>query len=90
MLGTALGRIARDAISRTGLRRLVVAGGDTSSYAGRELGIEGVEMLAPLAPGAPLCRAFAPGDAVDGLEVVFKGGQIGAPDFFGAVVRGRI
>jgi uncharacterized protein YgbK (DUF1537 family) len=90
VLGTALGRIAREAITRAGLRRLVVAGGDTSSYAARALAIESVEMLAPLAPAAPLCRAFAPGEVVDGFEVVFKGGQIGAPDFFGAVARGHV
>lgn len=81
-LGTALGRLAREVVAAAGVRRLVVAGGDTSSYAGRALGIEALEMLAPLAPGAPLCRAHAPGSPVDGLEVVFKGGQVGASDFF--------
>lgn len=90
MLGTALGRIARGVVEATGLRRLVVAGGDTSSYAGRALGIEAVELIAPLAPGAPLCRVHAPGAAVHGLEVSFKGGQVGAPDYFGAVRRGSI
>ncbi len=89
-LGSFLGRAAREAIAATGVRRLVVAGGDTSSYAGRALGIESLEMLAPLAPGAPLCTAFAPGSPADGMEIVFKGGQVGAPDFFGAVARGRL
>ena len=28
-------------------------------------------MVAPLTPGAPLCRATAPGSPVDGLEIVF-------------------
>jgi uncharacterized protein YgbK (DUF1537 family) len=46
-------------------------------------------MLAPLAPGAPLCRAAAPGSPVDGIEINFKGGQVGAPDYFGTV-RGKI
>ena len=87
-LGAALGHFAREAIAATGVRRLVVAGGDTSSYAGRALGIESLEMLAPLAPGAPLCRACAPGSPADGLEIVFKGGQVGAPDFFAAAARG--
>jgi uncharacterized protein YgbK (DUF1537 family) len=90
VLGTALGQIARTAVEQTGLRRLLVAGGDTSSYAGRALGIEAVEMIAPFAPGAPLCRAFAPGSPADGLEVNFKGGQVGAPDYFGAVARGQL
>ncbi|RZK56368.1 MAG: four-carbon acid sugar kinase family protein, partial [Hymenobacter sp.] len=55
-LGTALGQIAREAVRQVGVRRVVVAGGDTSSYAARAMGIEAVEMLAPLYPGAPLCR----------------------------------
>jgi len=90
LLGPALGRIALGVIEATGVRRLVVAGGDTSSYAGRALGVEAVEMIAPLAPGAPLCRVHAPGRSAHGLEVNFKGGQVGAPDYFGAVRRGSI
>jgi uncharacterized protein YgbK (DUF1537 family) len=81
-LGTMLGQLAREAVASAGLKRIVVAGGDTSSYAGRALGIESLEMLAPLTPGAPLCRARAPDSPADGLEIVFKGGQVGAPDFF--------
>ena len=46
------------------------------------MGIEAVEMIAPLAPGAPLCKAYAPGSAIDGLEVNFKGGQVGKEDYF--------
>ncbi len=90
VLGAALGRLARDVIARVALKRLVVAGGDTSSYTARALGIESVEMIAPLAPGAPLCRACAPGSPVDGMEVNFKGGQVGAVDFFDAVAHGKI
>lgn len=89
-LGHALGQLARDAIAETGVTRLLVAGGDTSSYAARALGIEAVEMIAPLAPGAPLCRAHGPGSPADGLELNFKGGQVGAPDYFGAVAAGAL
>jgi uncharacterized protein YgbK (DUF1537 family) len=90
VIGDALGRIARGAFEQSGVRRLVIGGGDSSSYAARALGIESVEMIAPLAPGAPLCRAHAPGSPVDGREVNFKGGQVGAPDFFGSAARGRL
>jgi len=86
-LGTQLGRLAQAAIAEAGVKRLVIAGGDTSSYAARALGIESLEMLAPLSPGAPLCRAHAPGSPADGLEVSFKGGQVGTPDYFGIVSR---
>jgi uncharacterized protein YgbK (DUF1537 family) len=81
-LGAQLGQFALEAIAQSGVRRLAIAGGDTSSYAARALGIHSLEFLAPLSPGAPLCRAQAPGSPADGLEVVFKGGQVGAGDFF--------
>ena len=89
-LGTALGRLARELVAANRIKRLVVAGGDTSSYAARALGLESLEMIAALSPGAPLCRAHAPGTPLDGVEVIFKGGQVGAPDYFGAAARGRL
>lgn len=87
-VGAALGRLAHTALAATGRNRLLIAGGDTSSYAGRALGIESLTMLAPLAPGAPLCAATGAAVPVPNLEVNFKGGQVGAPDYFGAVRRG--
>jgi uncharacterized protein YgbK (DUF1537 family) len=89
-LGTALGKVLRNALDLTKVRRLCVAGGDTSSFAARALGVEALEMIAPLTPGAPLCRVFAPGSSVDGLEIIFKGGQVGGENYFGIVKRGRI
>jgi uncharacterized protein YgbK (DUF1537 family) len=83
LLGSALGRIARDLLARTGLRRVVVAGGDTSSYATQELGLYGLEMLGELTPGAPLCRGYSEDSRVDGLEIALKGGQMGKADYFG-------
>jgi uncharacterized protein YgbK (DUF1537 family) len=83
LLGSALGRIARELLARTGLRRVVVAGGDTSSYATQELGLYGLEMLAELTPGAPLCRGYSEDPKFDGLEIALKGGQMGKADYFG-------
>src|SRR5262245_24870238 len=84
-IGAMLGSLLRLAVEQTHCRRFCVAGGDTSSYVARTLGVEAVEMIAPLTPGAPLCRAHAPGSPIDGLEVVFKGGQVGAEDYFATV-----
>lgn len=90
IFGTALGRIAKE-IAATGIvSRILIAGGDTSSHAARAMGIEAVEMIAPLAPGAPLCKAYAPDSPVDGLEVNFKGGQVGSENYFEQVLRGTI
>jgi uncharacterized protein YgbK (DUF1537 family) len=88
LIGTSLGEVLHGALAQTMVRRACVAGGDTSSYAARALGIEALEMLAPLTPGAPLCRAHAPGSPVDGREVVFKGGQVGAENYFAIVLKG--
>ena len=89
VLGTALGVVLWGALEQTKIRRVCIAGGDTASFSARALGIEALEMAAPLTPGAPLCRVIAPGSPADGLEIVFKGGQVGAENYFGVVKRGR-
>jgi 3-oxoisoapionate kinase len=82
LYGDILGEMVKEVARQTQLKRIVVAGGDTSSYAARAMGIEAVEMIAPLSPGAPLCKAHASGSPVDGLEVNFKGGQVGDENYF--------
>ncbi|MVN93145.1 four-carbon acid sugar kinase family protein [Mucilaginibacter aquatilis] len=89
IFGTALGLVADAVISQTHIKRLVIAGGDTSSYAARALGIEAVEMIAPLWPGAPLCKAYAPNKPVDGLQVNIKGGQVGDENYYLTVLKGK-
>ena len=86
-IGDGLGRVLDEVVRSAGLRRAVISGGDTSGHAGMALGIYAVTALAPLAPGSPLCRAYAD-DAHDGLEIAFKGGQMGRPDFFWAAKHG--
>jgi len=88
VLGAALGEVLCGAMAQSSVRRVCIAGGDTSSYAARAMGIEALEMIAPLTPGAPLCRAHAPRSPADGCEVVFKGGQVGAENYFGIVKSG--
>jgi uncharacterized protein YgbK (DUF1537 family) len=88
-LGTLLGEIARAVLAAANVRRICFAGGDTSSHAARALGIESVQMLAPLVPGAPICRVSAPGSPIDNHEVNFKGGQVGGEDYFRLVAQGQ-
>jgi len=88
VLGSAMGRIARELLAKSGLRRVVIAGGDTSSYATQELKLYALEMLAELTPGAPLCRGYSDDPVFDGLEIALKGGQMGKADYFG-MVRGK-
>jgi uncharacterized protein YgbK (DUF1537 family) len=87
-LGTVLGDIAKHAAMHSDLKRVVVAGGDTSSYAARAMEISAVEMIAPLVSGAPLCKAFSANENINGLEVNFKGGQVGGDDYFGLAMAG--
>lgn len=82
-LGTAMGRMTRILLERHALRRVVIAGGDTSSYAAREIGLEALEVQAEIAPGAPLCRGYSRDARIDGLEIALKGGQMGKADYFG-------
>lgn len=82
-LGTALGSIAKQAVMHSDVKRVMVAGGDTSSYAARAMEIEAVEMISPLVNGAPLCKAYSKNEKINGLEVNFKGGQVGAENYFG-------
>lgn len=89
LYGEALGRIAREAVASISVRRLVIAGGDTSGAVAKTLGINALSMIAPLSPGAPLCRAHAPGSPADGLEINFKGGQVGGEDYFEVLRRGK-
>lgn len=87
-LGRQMGLLLRDLLLRSGVRRAVIAGGDTSSHAGRQLGIDALTFYAPLSPGAPLCRAHSDAPELNGLQLVFKGGQVGPEDFFGMALTG--
>lgn len=89
LLGSRLGRMARELIGLCQLRRLLVAGGDTSGYLIQELGIMAMELQAPLVPGGPLCKVYAEDEALNGLELCLKGGQVGPPDFFVRVMEER-
>jgi uncharacterized protein YgbK (DUF1537 family) len=82
-LGLALGRLLLALVQQTGVRRVVLCGGDTSSHAVQQLDLTALTFAGRLAPGAPLCRAHAEETTgLDGLELVLKGGQIGPEDFF--------
>jgi uncharacterized protein YgbK (DUF1537 family) len=86
-IGRQLGRLLGRALEQTKIRRAVVCGGDTSAGVGQELDIYAVTAVAPMAPGSPLCRAWSNGP-LDGLELVFKGGQVGGPNFLEEARRG--
>jgi uncharacterized protein YgbK (DUF1537 family) len=87
-LGREQGAILRDVLERTTVDRVCVAGGDTSGYVAPALDVYALELLTPLAPGGPLCRASSEDDRFDRLEIALKGGQVGQADYFGLVRDG--
>jgi uncharacterized protein YgbK (DUF1537 family) len=89
IIGRQQGLILRELLKETGLSRVCVAGGDTCSYTLRQLDIHSLELLMPITPAAPLCRASSDTERFDGLQVASKGGQIGAPDYFIQALEGR-
>lgn len=89
LLAGAQGMIVKELIAKTGKMRVVVAGGDTSGYVARALGIYALETLCPIAPGAPLCIAHSRDSRFDGLEIALKGGQNGNERYFASVQAGR-
>ena len=78
----ATGRLLRAIMTEARIARLIVAGGDTSTLAIQSLDIWGLSYLAPCVPGAPLCRAHSDDPRLAGQEIILKGGQMGAKDFF--------
>lgn len=90
ILGETLGSIAKRVCEEIKLKRIVIAGGDTSSYAARAMEIDAVEMIAPLVIGAPLCKAYSRNKNINGMEVNFKGGQVGSENYFEVMMKGEL
>jgi 3-oxoisoapionate kinase len=82
LLGEQLGKITKEVIKKTNIKRVLVAGGDTSGYVTKNLEIIAMEMIKPITPGAPLCKTYSANPIYDGLEITLKGGQMGSADFF--------
>ena len=88
-LRARLAQLTRQVVVAGDRPRLLAAGGDTSGDIAAALELSSLRMIAPLVRGAPLCVARSTLPEIDGLEIVFKGGQIGSPVFFDEVRRGR-
>ncbi|MEI8699295.1 four-carbon acid sugar kinase family protein [Mesorhizobium sp. ISC15] len=89
-LGRGLGELLRELTIEQKLQRVVIAGGDTSSHALGQMGVDAltVRMPLPASPGSPLCVAHSRVKAIEGLEVALKGGQVGTDRYFCAIRDG--
>lgn len=89
-VGQALAAVMQGILDQRPIKRVVIAGGDSSGEVMSMLHIDALTVSAELTPGAPLCRAWSSHPGRDGLELVLKGGQIGTEDFFGLARDGRV
>jgi uncharacterized protein YgbK (DUF1537 family) len=74
----ALAHIA-EGLAAAGVRRLVVAGGETSGAAVDRLGLKAFAIGPEIAPGVPVLRTV--GGGVE-MMLALKSGNFGGPDFF--------
>jgi len=70
------------------VRRVGIAGGDTSSLAVRALDAWALAYRGLVAPGVPLCQLRSDDARLDGIELMLKGGQMGGTDVFERLVTG--
>lgn len=87
-LAIACGAWLAQVLRAAPVRRLGIAGGDTSSYAVRALDAWGLSYLQSLSPGVALCRLHSDRAHLDGLEISLKGGQMGSDDLFERLLHG--
>jgi uncharacterized protein YgbK (DUF1537 family) len=78
LLEDAMARIAEGLVAR-GVRRMVVAGGETAGAVVTRLGVTRLRIGTEIDPGVPW--TFTSGGGVD-LLLALKSGNFGAPDFF--------
>ncbi|MGQ0750331.1 MAG: 3-oxo-tetronate kinase [Betaproteobacteria bacterium] len=77
LIEQAMGRIARELVA-LGVRRLVVAGGETSGAVVGALGVEGLHIGHEIDPGVPWTTSIGPRP----LGLALKSGNFGSDDFF--------
>jgi uncharacterized protein YgbK (DUF1537 family) len=88
-IGLLYAQLARAAIVDAGLTRIVVAGGDSSSFTMRQLGAIALETKAShFKQNAHVCMLFSDDPEMHGKEVLLKGGQVGTPELYGLMLKG--
>ncbi len=80
----AMARIAKALVDDDGVRRLVVAGGETSGAVVSALGVTGLHIGAQIDPGVPGTVTLG---TAEPIALALKSGNFGAPDFFEKALR---
>jgi uncharacterized protein YgbK (DUF1537 family) len=76
-----MAEIARGLVAR-GVRRLVVAGGETAGAGVQALGVTGLRIGRQIDPGVPWTVSLPGSPGEPALALALKSGNFGAPDFF--------
>lgn len=88
-IGSVFARLARVAFAEAGLQRLVVSGGDSSSFTMRDIGARALEIKAShFGQNAHVCTLMSDDPLVQGKEVLLKGGQVGLANLYGLMLEG--
>ena len=88
-IGHLFARLARVAFAQTGLQRLVVAGGDSSSFTMREINARALEIKAShFEQNAHVCTLLSEDPQINHKEVLLKGGQVGQADLYSLMLDG--
>jgi uncharacterized protein YgbK (DUF1537 family) len=69
-----------------GVRRLVVAGGETSGAVVQALRVAQLRIGAAICPGVPWTQAALPGSG-EPILLALKSGNFGGPDFFAQALQ---
>jgi uncharacterized protein YgbK (DUF1537 family) len=80
----AMAAIAEGLVAQ-GVRRLIVAGGETSGAVVDRLGLPAFQVGPEIAPGVPVLRTV--GQAGPEMLLALKSGNFGGPDFFADAIR---
>ena len=88
LVEACLAQIARGLVER-GVRRLIVAGGETSGAVVQALGVTQLRIGAAICPGVPWTQAQGTGfdPPLPPLHLALKSGNCGGPDFFDEALR---
>jgi uncharacterized protein YgbK (DUF1537 family) len=90
LLGNGLGKITKMVILASGVRRTVLAGGDISGRITKFLDIQAIQVGKSLGVPAPICYVYSPHPGINGLQIAFKGGQVGGDNYFDLVRMRRL
>ena len=82
MIETAIAAIAMG-LAKAGVRRFVVAGGETSGAVVSALGVKALEIGPQISPGVPATLSYGE----PRYALALKSGNFGGPDFFGEALE---